>query len=99
MDHVTTYGLFLAVDIPASTGIFAKDRCSPLAALASYEVHSWVADTAPSSATNAPGWTHMKPCTPLLFRQPQGAMAEVFAVLAYWVDNNMMVRRQYSLQY
>jgi hypothetical protein len=91
-DPVTLFSLFLAVDIPESSRISPALLSSPLAALATFECHSLVANKPPPTDLVLPAWTQMVPKWPLLFRQPRGAMAEVFASLAFWRDNYISVR-------
>jgi hypothetical protein len=91
-DPVTLFSLFLAVDIPESSGINPALLSSPLAAFATFECHSLVANMPPPTDLVLPAWGQMVPKWPLLFRQPRGAMAEVFASLAFWGDNYISVR-------
>jgi hypothetical protein len=78
------YSLSLGVDIPDSSRIDKEYLESPLATLAIFEGHN--------SDVDAPEWTRMlSPGRSLLFRQPRGAMAEVFSVLAVWQENQVVV--------
>jgi hypothetical protein len=47
----------------------------------------------------APGWTQLVEVGwPLLFRQPRGAMSEVFSALSFWEQNRVVVSRDILLQ-
>jgi hypothetical protein len=86
LEKYNLYSLFLAVDIPRSSGINPKYIGSPLAALATFQGYS--------SDDDAPAWTQLRPRQPILFRQPRGAMADVIWTLAFWEDNHIQVSRQ-----
>jgi hypothetical protein len=81
----------LAAEVPISSGISPAFLHSPLAALGTFERHSNNPETPLSDEPGAPAWAHMIPKFCLQFRQPRGAIAEVFRALAYWYDNNIMV--------
>jgi hypothetical protein len=83
LDNVVLYNLFVAIDIPDQSGIASTFCQSPVAALASFEDRD--------SGLNMPQWTQMVPKRPLLFRQPRGAVAEMFSALAFWQENNIIV--------
>lgn len=77
------YCLFLAVDTPQSSGVDEKFLKGPLAALARFE--------GDAADVHAPEWTRaLTVGWPLLFRQPRGAMAEVFSVLLFWHENRIV---------
>jgi hypothetical protein len=83
LNNVFLYSLFVSVDTPQSSSIAVNNCQSPLAALATFQ--------GLNSDPDAPAWTRLRLRQPLLFRQPRGAMAEVFATLAFWVDNYVTV--------
>jgi hypothetical protein len=83
LDNVRMYSLFVMVNTPESSLIRHKYCESPLAALASFQ--------GLNSDAEAPEWTRLRSGRPLLFRQPRGAMAEVFSALAFWQDNHLTV--------
>jgi hypothetical protein len=83
LSDVVLYSLFLAVDIPAQSGVHSTFCQSPVATLASFEDRD--------TGEHRPEWTRMVPLQPLLFRQPRGAVAEVFSALAFWRQNNIFV--------
>jgi hypothetical protein len=64
--------------------------------LASFEHRSWEPNVPPPTDVYLPAWTQMTPRFPLLFRQPRGAMAEVFSALAFWNDNKVVVSHLFS---
>ena len=74
-----SYNLIIYVETPESSGVDTSYLSSPLATLGRYE----------GLATNfdAPEWTCMEARRPPTFRQPQGAMAEVFTEIAFWTKN------------
>lgn len=71
----------IQVTIPASSGIQTTMLVSPQVILALYEGNC-VDD-------EAPDWTRMVPGRDVEFRQPRGAMSEVYATLALWDTNNV----------
>jgi hypothetical protein len=83
LENVTVYSLFIAVDIPQSSGIDPKYLHSPLVAIATFEGHKL--------DPNAPQWTRLTPLKSLLFRQPRGALVENLWALAFWQDNQIIV--------
>jgi hypothetical protein len=84
LDKIRVYNLFISADIPPSSGIDEKYLLSPLIGLTSFEGHH--------TDVHAPKWTQMLTAGhSLRFRQPRGAIAEVFAALAFWVENRLVV--------
>lgn len=73
---IVQYNLMIQATIPASSGIRGPMLVSPRVLLASYEGHC--------TEDDAPEWTRMVPGRDVEFRQPRGAMAEVYAMLALW---------------
>jgi hypothetical protein len=83
LESVFSYGLYLAVDIPLISGIDSTHLRSPLLTLASFE--------GVDTDLYAPAWTSMVPRQRFEFRQPRGAIAELFAALAFWQENYTVV--------
>jgi hypothetical protein len=69
--------------VPESSGIEKKFLQSPLLSLASYQGFN--------TDPGAPKWARIEAKRPILFRQPRGAMSEVFSALAWWEDNYIIV--------
>jgi hypothetical protein len=83
LDRSDTYTLYLKVAVPESSGLPTITFTSPQAILGRYEGYSFDEE--------APLWAGMKPGKPFLFRQPRGAMAELFHGLAIWAENLAVV--------
>jgi hypothetical protein len=83
LNNVALYTLFLTVEVPSSSGVDLKHLRSPLAALACFQ--------GLNSDPLAPEWTHLLVGIPIVFRQPRGAIVEVFSALAWWGDNHLEV--------
>jgi hypothetical protein len=79
LDKSDTYTLYLSVAVPESSGLPMSALNSPKATFGRYEGYCFDEE--------APHWTGMRPGLPLLFRQPRGAMAELFHGLAIWAEN------------
>lgn len=79
---VFAYRLILHVEIPDTSNIDLSFQSSPLVTLGYYE--------GLNSDPESPEWTHLHAGWPIRFRQPQGAMAEVFHKLAFWNENSMV---------
>jgi hypothetical protein len=77
------YNLIIYVETPESSGVNPSYLSSPLATLGRYEGFA--------SDSDAPEWTRMQVNQPLQFRQPRGAMAEVFMKIAFWTENAVIV--------
>jgi hypothetical protein len=77
------YNLVIYVEIPEASGVDLSYLSSPLATISCYEGFN--------SDIDAPEWTRMEVNQPLQFRQPCGAMAEVFMKLAFWAENAEIV--------
>ncbi|KIM78282.1 hypothetical protein PILCRDRAFT_11275 [Piloderma croceum F 1598] len=74
------YNLILYVEVPENSGVNPAYLSSPLATLGRYEGMFYDKE--------APTWVScMAVGRPLMFRQPRGAMAEVFATIAHWTEN------------
>ena len=84
LESIFSYGLYLAVDLPLISGIDSTHLRSPLLTLGSYE--------GLNTDPYAPAWTCMVPGRRFEFRQPHGAIAELFAALAFWQENYTVVR-------
>jgi hypothetical protein len=82
LDPSDTYTLYLAVTVPASSGLPSSALASPEAILGRYDGFCFDSE--------APLWTSMRPVL-LQFRQPRGAMAELFRGLAIWAENLAIV--------
>jgi hypothetical protein len=80
---IIAYVLTLDVAIPAQSGFAPSMLHSPQAILGRYE--------GLCSDDDAPEWTQMIPGRLIKFRQPRGAMAEVFGTLALWTENQAVV--------
>jgi hypothetical protein len=79
-----TYNLILYIEVPEGSGVNPSYLSSPLATLGRYEGMFYDKE--------APTWvSHMVVGRPLMFRQPRGAMAEVFATIAHWTENATIV--------
>lgn len=70
------------VTVPASSGLPTTALLSPRVVLALYEGDC-------DEDEDAPEWTLLIPNRDMLFRQPRGAMAEVYARLALWDTENV----------
>lgn len=81
---VFAYKLSLCVDLPDTSDIDISFRHSPWVTLEYYE--------GLNSDPEAPEWTCLIAGRPVLFRQPRGAMAEVFGELALWIENRTEAR-------
>jgi hypothetical protein len=77
------YNLIIYVETPEASGVDLSYLSSPLATISRYEGFN--------SDINTPEWTRMEVNQPLQFRQPRGAMAEVFMKLAFWAENTEIV--------
>ena len=77
------YNLVIYVETPEASGVNLSYLSSPLATIGRYE--------GSNTAIDAPEWTCMEVNRPLQFRQPRGAMAEVFMKLAFWTKNAEIV--------
>jgi hypothetical protein len=82
-DKSETYTLYLTVTVPASSGLPITALISPRATIARYEGYCFDSE--------APLWTGVQPGVPFLFRQPRGAMAELFRGVAIWTENLAVV--------
>jgi hypothetical protein len=80
---INEYNLVLYVETPAGSHVDTSFLSSPLATLGRYQ--------GLSSDPEAPEWTRMRSETPIVFRQPRGAMAEVFMIIAFWPENATIV--------
>jgi hypothetical protein len=77
------YNLVVYVETPEASGVDLSYLSSPLATMGRYE--------GSHADIDAPEWTRMEVKRPLQFRQPRGAMAEVFMKLAFWTENAEIV--------
>ena len=73
----------LYVNVPETSGIDVTHFSSPVVTLGRYDGHF--------NDSNAPGWTKLAPGTVIDLRQPSSAVAELFAELAWWPENNYIV--------
>jgi hypothetical protein len=87
LDKSDTYTLYLTVTVPVSSGLPTSALISPRAIIGRYEGFCFDSE--------APLWTSMQP-TLLQFKQPRGAMAELFRGLAIWAENLAVVGDVYS---
>jgi hypothetical protein len=83
LDKSDTYTLYLTVTAPVSSGLPINALISPRVIIAQYEGYCF--------DSQAPFWTGMRPGFPLVFRQPRGAMAELFHGVAIWAENLAVV--------
>jgi hypothetical protein len=80
---ILVHNLILYVEVPETSGVNPSYLSSPLVTLGHYEGMFYEPE--------APAWTCLLVGKPLMFRQPRGAMAEVFAAIAHWTENATIV--------
>lgn len=85
-EDIFAYNLTLYVETPEESGVNTSYLSSPLVTLGRYEGMFY--------DTDAPRWVAMTTGKALMFRQPRGAMAEVFNTIAFWTENTSVVSIQ-----
>jgi hypothetical protein len=84
LTNFVAYSLILYIEVPEGSGVNPSYLSSPLATLGRYEGMFYDKE--------APAWVStLLVGRPLMFRQPRGAMAEVFATIAHWTKNAAIV--------
>jgi hypothetical protein len=88
--RTTAHNLVIYVEIPETSGLDVSCFSSPVVTLGRY--------VGLSTDVEAPEWTRIPPGIPIQLRQPRGAIAAVFAELAFWPENAAVVRTFSSFQ-
>jgi hypothetical protein len=84
LEDIFSYSLYLAVDVPPVTGIDSAHLRSPLLTIGCFN--------GLNTDPDAPAWSRLAPRQRFEFRQPRGAIAELFSALAFWRENSSIVR-------
>jgi hypothetical protein len=82
-EDLFSFHLILYVETPDTSSVEQSYLSSPLVTLGRYDGRC--------SDEEAPEWVQMMPGRPVQFRQPRGAMAEVFGTVAFWIENVRIV--------